>query len=80
MEWIGTYEGDTRSESLRLVLGCFWMVSSCPSSSGNWICCGEGTGIRFASFEQLDLKCIRFPNWSGEGRVELMKGDDEVMR
>ena len=48
-----TYDGETRSESHKLVFGCFWIVSSWPSRSGNWICCGDGTGIRFASFVLL---------------------------
>ena len=46
-----TYDGDKRSWSLRLVFGCFWMVSSCPSKGFKyWICWGDGTGIRLASF------------------------------
>ena len=59
---VGTYEGETKSESLKLVLGCFCMVSSCPSKRGNWICWGDGTGIRLASLEQEFLKlCSLLP-------------------
>ncbi len=53
---INTYEGDIMSGSLRQVFGCFCMVSSCPSSGlRNWICCGDGTGIRLASLEDCLL-------------------------
>lgn len=40
-----------RSESLRLVFGCFCIVNSCPSNAFRlyWICCGDGTGISWGS-------------------------------
>jgi len=42
--------GERRSDSRRLVLGCLWMVSSCPSRGFKyWICWGDGTGIKLAS-------------------------------
>ena len=45
-----TYVGDLIFVSFRLVLGCFWIVSSWPSNVFRyWICCGEGTGIKFGS-------------------------------
>lgn len=45
-----TYGEDIKFPSLRLVLGCFWMISSCPSKVFRYcICCGEGTGMRFGS-------------------------------
>ena len=45
-----THDGDMISVSRRLVLGCFWMVSSWPSRGLRYcICCGEGTGMRLAS-------------------------------
>ena len=45
-----TYVGDLIFVSFRLVFGCFWMVSSWPSNVFRyWICCGEGTGIKFGS-------------------------------
>lgn len=58
--------GDRRSDSLRLVFGCFWMVSSCPSRGFKYcICCGEGTGIRLTSLldDELPLNwgCIPLP-------------------
>lgn len=45
-----TYGGDIMFPSLRLVFGCFCMMSSCPSKVFRyWICWGEGTGMRFGS-------------------------------
>lgn len=45
-----TYGGDMMFPSFRLVLGCFCIISSCPSNVLRyWICCGEGTGIRLGS-------------------------------
>lgn len=45
-----TYVGDIMLPSLRLVLGCFCIVSSCPSNVFKYcICCGDGTGIKFGS-------------------------------
>ena len=50
MKEIVTHDGDMISVSRRLVLGCFWMVSSWPSRGLRYcICCGEGTGMRLAS-------------------------------
>ena len=45
-----TYVGDLIFVSFRLVFGCFWIVSSWPSNVFRyWICCGDGTGIKFGS-------------------------------
>lgn len=61
--------GDRRSDSRRLVLGCFWMVSSWPSRGFKYcICCGDGTGIRLTSLLDDELPnggCIDLPNESG---------------
>ena len=55
-----TYGLSGISESRREVFGCFCIVSSWPSSKGNWICCGDGTGIRLASLLAFGLN-IRPP-------------------
>lgn len=46
-----TYDGEIiLLLSLTLVFGCFCIVSSWPSKAFKyWICCGDGTGIRFGS-------------------------------
>lgn len=47
-----TYEGETILVSFKLVLACFWMVSSCPSNELKYcMCWGEGTGIRLGSLQ-----------------------------
>ena len=66
-----THGGDRRSDSLRLVFGCFWMVSSCPSRGFKYcICCGEGTGIRLTSLLDdellLNWGCIPLPKSAKE--------------
>lgn len=52
-----TYDGDIILPSLRLVFGCFCMVSSWPSNVFKyWICCGDGTGIKLGSlFVNVEL-------------------------
>uniref|UniRef100_A0A224Y4G6 Putative secreted protein n=1 Tax=Panstrongylus lignarius TaxID=156445 RepID=A0A224Y4G6_9HEMI len=42
--------GDFCDVSFKLVLGCFCIVNSWPSNVFKyWICCGDGTGIKFGS-------------------------------
>lgn len=45
-----TYGGDMIFPSLRLVFGCFCIISSWPSKVLRYcICCGDGTGIKLGS-------------------------------